>query len=114
MGLQKTKILFKFLIVLAILISSSAQFGAAMRPLQGNNYQLLTKYVPNWKSLAKDTPEPPSGGSPCSYIGSGSGHCKMNNGTDFAGRVRRRSPPPPFPSVSKAAIDNIAAAFMKK
>ncbi|GLT99462.1 hypothetical protein SLE2022_168990 [Rubroshorea leprosula] len=113
MGLQKTKILFKFLIVLAILISSSAQFGAAMRPLHGNNYQLLTKYVPNWESLDKGTPEPPPGGSPCGHTG-GSGQCKMNNGMDFAGRVRRRSLPPPFPSVSKAAIDNIAAAFMKK
>ncbi|GLT78686.1 hypothetical protein SLA2020_502140 [Shorea laevis] len=112
MGLQKTKILFKFLIVLAILISSSSQFGAAMRPLHGNNYQLLTKYVPNWESLATKTPET-RGGSPCSHIG-GSGQCKMNNGMDFAGRVRRRSPPPRFPSVGKAAIDNIAAAFMEK
>ncbi|GKV42285.1 hypothetical protein SLEP1_g49703 [Rubroshorea leprosula] len=113
MGLQKTKILFKFLIVLAILISSSGQFGAAMRPLHGNNYQLLTKYVPNWESLSSKTQES-NGGSPCGYTGGASGPCKMNNGMDFAGRVRRRSPPPPFPSVSKAAIDNIAAAFMKK
>ncbi|GLU08114.1 hypothetical protein SLE2022_250390 [Rubroshorea leprosula] len=112
MGLGKTNFLFKVLVISAVLVLFSAQFSEAMRSLHGDGYQLFKKYIPDWESsLARGT-ETPSGGSPCTYIPGGSGHCTLN-GKNFAGR-RLRSPPPSFPSAHNAAINNDAAAFMEK
>ncbi|KAK3190267.1 hypothetical protein Dsin_029828 [Dipteronia sinensis] len=54
-------------------------------------------------------PVPPIGGSPCTFIPGGSGHCPSLNGKNFAGYVNR-APPPPKPDTD---VDFSAAALTK-
>lgn len=91
---------FTYLFIFTILFAScSKQFGAASRPL------IEKKYFENIinQSLQKG-PVPPIGGSPCTHIPGGSGHCHRLNGMHFAGRVARAPPPPPFPA-GRTVID---------
>ncbi|KAJ4722617.1 hypothetical protein OWV82_006085 [Melia azedarach] len=84
--------LLAFLLIFSILFSSSTiQLGAASRPLYEN--PLLKKYFPNLinQSLQRG-PVPPIGGSPCTHIPGGGGHCPNLQGMNFAGRLVR-SPP---------------------
>lgn len=84
---------FTFLFIFNILFTSSA----ALRPL--HEKPLIKKYYGFWnlinQSLDKG-PVPPIGGSPCTHIPGGTGHCPNLNGMNFAGRVAR-APPPLFP-----------------
>ncbi|KAL5851944.1 hypothetical protein ACOSQ3_007062 [Xanthoceras sorbifolium] len=95
MGSQSHKAsLLPFLFIFTILFASSTiQLSAAFRPLHDTE-QLLKKYIPNLQSL-KRAPVPPIGGSPCTFIPGGSGHCPSLNGKNFAGHANRALPPPP-------------------
>ncbi|XVF28670.1 hypothetical protein REPUB_Repub15cG0050100 [Reevesia pubescens] len=78
-----------------LFVSFTAQFGAAIRPWQGE--QLFRKIVPNFESLQKG-PVTPSAGSPCTNIPDGSGHCVVNE-MNVAGHLLR-SPPPAFTGIN--------------
>lgn len=82
---------FTFLFIFILFISCTIQLGAASRPLREKKYSgnLINQ------SLQRG-PVPPIGGSSCTHIPGGSGHCPKLNGMNFAGRVAR-APPPPFP-----------------
>ncbi|KAJ6898636.1 hypothetical protein NC652_025222 [Populus alba x Populus x berolinensis] len=83
-----------FTILFTILLTlSTIQFGAAMRPVHGE--QWLKNHFPRIESLQRG-PVSPSAGSPCSHNPGGSGHCTMNE-MNFVGRANHQ-PPPPFPS----------------
>ncbi|KAJ6890509.1 hypothetical protein NC651_024113 [Populus alba x Populus x berolinensis] len=92
-----------FTILFTILLTlSTIQFGAAMRPVHGE--QWLKKHFPRIESLQRGT-VPPSAGSPCSHKPGGSGHCPMNE-MNFVGRANHQ-PPPPFRS---SVIDHSKAS----
>ncbi|KAL3578072.1 hypothetical protein D5086_019577 [Populus alba] len=92
-----------FTILFTILLTlSTIQFGAAMRPVHGE--QWLKKHFPRIESLQRG-PVSPSAGSPCSHNPGGSGHCTMNE-MNFVGRANHQ-PPPPFPS---SVIDHSKAS----
>ena len=87
--------LFKISLLFTLLfISFTAQFGAAIRPWQGE--QLFRKIVHDFESLQKG-PVPPSAGSPCTNIPGGSGHCVVNE-INAAGYLLRS--PPAFPGIN--------------
>jgi hypothetical protein len=92
-----------FTILFAILVTlSTIQFGAATRPMHGE--QWLKKHFPRIESLQRG-PVTPSAGSPCTHNTVGSGHCTMNE-MNFVGRANHQ-PPPPFPS---SVIDHSKAS----
>ncbi|XVE81775.1 hypothetical protein DITRI_Ditri15bG0093000 [Diplodiscus trichospermus] len=106
--LPKAVSLFKISLILAVvLISFTAQFGAAIRP---NLYedQLLKKIVPDLESLSKG-PAPPSDHSHCSNIPDPGTKCELNE-MNVAGRLTRS--PPTFPA-SKNVERCIAATSME-
>ncbi|XVE81776.1 hypothetical protein DITRI_Ditri15bG0093100 [Diplodiscus trichospermus] len=101
MGFIKQRAVVLFIL---LFISFAAEFGAAIRPCQGE--QLSRKIVPNFQSLPKG-PVPPSSGSPCSNIPGGSGHCV--NGINAAGHLLRS--PPTFPGIN---VIKFAGASMEE
>ncbi|XVF66542.1 hypothetical protein PTKIN_Ptkin10aG0045000 [Pterospermum kingtungense] len=95
MGFLKQRNLFKIsLLVTLLFISLTAQPGCAIRPWQGE--QLFRKIVPDFESLQKGVPVPPSAGNPCTGISGGSGHCV--NEMNAAGHLLRS--PPAFPEIN--------------
>ncbi|KAB2048599.1 hypothetical protein E1A91_A13G127100v1 [Gossypium mustelinum] len=102
MGFLKQTSVFKISLLFTLFfISSTAQFGAAIRPTHWQEEQLFRKIVPHFETLQRGL-LPPSGGSPCTNIPGGSGTCVVNE-INAAGHLLRSRPAFPGVHVIKAA-----------